>query len=104
MTYVQVNDADCRIRPATLQAMMDGPFRRMLDLCGEDQSIRAGARVMEFARAPVARFKDRHAATPEAAREVDEAVTAELERRFAHRGADGRYLIDVFRGLRTHNG
>lgn len=104
MTYVQVNDTDDRVRPNSLQAMMDGPFRRMLDLCGEDQSIRAGARVMEFARGPVVRFKDRHAATLDAARAVDEAVSAELERRFAHRGADGRYLIDVFRGLRTHNG
>lgn len=104
MDYVQVNEVDYRIRPDTLQAMMDGPFRRLLDLCGEDASIRAAARVMEFARGPVARFKARHATAPEAARAVDDAVLAELDRRFAHRGADGRYLIDVYLGLRTHNG
>lgn len=104
MTYVQVNDADHRVRPSTLQAMMDGPFKRMLDLCGEDQPVRASARVMEFARGPVARFKDRHAATPEGAQAVDDAVMAVLEQRLAHRGSDGRYLIDVFLGHRTHNG
>lgn len=104
MTYVQVNEVDYEFKPATLEALLGGPMKRMLDLCDEDAAVRASARVMEFARGPVWRFKDRHARSQAEARQVDAAVMTELERRFGDRGSDGRYLIDVFLGSRDHNG
>ena len=103
MTYVEVRDADCQEGPRTLDVLLDGPMKRLFDICDETEGVRGAARVMEFARGPVARFKHRYALSEQEARQVDDMVMAELERRFGWRGSDGRYLIDVYLGYRDHN-
>lgn len=104
-SYVLLSEAAWYDTPKTLEALMAGPMERFIQLC-EDRStpIRGRARIMEFARGAPAAFKRRRARKPEAAQQVDEAVMAELERRFADHGSDGSYLIDVYLGKRTHNG
>ncbi len=91
--------------PWTLEDLLAGPISRFVALC-EDRSvnIRVRAREMEFARGVVEGFKHRRARSETAKLRVEEAVLAELERRLAPQGADGRYLIDVYLGKRTHNG
>ena len=101
MTYVEVNNADYAWPARSLDELMAGPMKRMFDLCGEDEPVRPSARVLEFARGPAFRFRDRR---PDEADEIERVVMQEVHRRFAHRGADGAYLIDVFLGKRTHNG
>lgn len=104
MDYFKVSRVDGLEGPRTLEALLGGPLKRIFDICEADGGIRGAARAMEFAAGPVARFKHRHARSEGRAREVDAAVMVELERRFGHRGEDGRYLIDVYLGKRTHNG
>lgn len=103
--YVLLSEAAWYGMPKTLESMMAGPMERFIQLC-EDRSvpIRARARMMEFARGTPANFKRRRARRPDAARRVDETVMAELESRLGPMGSDGRYLIDVYLGKRTHNG
>ncbi len=100
MTYVEVNATDQAWPARSLDELMSGPMKRMFDLCGETEGVRGSARVLEFARGPAYRFKSRH---PERADEIERVVMQEVRRRFAHRGSDGAYLIDVFLGNRTHN-
>jgi|GEM_PF-4055096 len=104
-SYVLLSEAAWYDVPKTLEAMMTGPMNRFIEMA-EDRAvpIRGRAREMEFARIVPEAFKRRRARKPEAARRVDETVLAELERRLADQGSDGRYLIDVYLGKRTHNG
>jgi len=103
--YVLLSEAAWYDVPKTLEAMMAGPMNRFIQMA-EDRSvpIRGRAREMEFARIVPEAFKRRRARTAAAAEAVDAAVIAELERRLADQGSDGRYLIDVYLGKRTHNG
>ena len=101
MDYVAVNNADYAHPARSLDELMAGPMKRMFDLCGEEKGVRGSARILEFARGPALRFRDRHA---DRADEIDRVLMQELQRRFAHRGSDGAYLIDVFLGKRDHNG
>lgn len=104
-SYVLLSEAAWYDTPKTLEALMAGPMERFIQLCEDDSTaIRGRARIMEFARGAPEAFKRRRARKPDAAHRVDEAVMAELERRFADHGPDGRYLIDVYLGKRTHNG
>ena len=101
MDYVEVNNADYDHPARSLDELMAGPMKRMFDLCGEDEPVRASARVLEFARGPAFRFRDRH---PDRAEEIERVLMLEVQRRFAHRGPSGAYLIDVYLGKRDHNG
>lgn len=104
-SYVLLAEAAWYDMPKTLEGLMAGPMERFIQMA-EDRSvpIRARAREMEFARGGPAAFKRRRARSPEAAAVVDATVLAELERRLADQGSDGRYLIDVYLGKRSHNG
>src|SRR5690606_32917105 len=100
MTYVEVNATDQAWPARSLDERMSGPTKRMFDLCGETEGARGRARVLEFARGPAYRV---HSRQPVRADAIEGGVTHEVRRRFAHRGSDGAYLIDVFVGNRTHN-
>ena len=104
-SYVLLADAAYYDMPRSLDGFMTGPMRRFIELC-EDRAvaIRARAREMEFARGVATEFKRRRTRSPAAAHAAETAILAELERRFADHGSDGRYLIDVYLGKRTHNG
>lgn len=104
-SYVLLAEAAHYDMPRTLDGLMAGPMGRFIELC-EDRTvpIRARAREMEFARGVVMGFKRRRARSPAAALAAETAILAELERRFADHESDGRYLIDVYLGKRTHNG
>lgn len=104
-SYVLLSEAAYYAMPRTLAAFMAGPMERYIQLC-EDRTvpIRARAREMEFARGTATGFKRRRTRSPEAAAAAEAGILAELERRLADQGSDGRYLIDVYLGKRTHNG
>lgn len=91
--------------PWTLQDFMAGPMGRFIQLCEDPAvNVRVRARQMEFARGVVSGFKLRRARSEKKKVQVEENVMAELERRLGPQGSDGRYLIDVYLGKRTHNG
>jgi hypothetical protein len=101
MDYVEVNNADYAHPARSLDELMAGPMKRMFDLCGEDKPVRVSARILEFARGPAFRFRDRR---PDRTDEIERVLMLEVQRQFAHRGSDGAYLIDVYLGKRDHNG
>ncbi len=104
-SYVLLADAAHYDMPRSLEAFVAGPMGRFIELC-EDRSVpvRARAREMEFARGVATGFKRRQARRRGAVEAAETAILAELERRLADQGSDGRYLIDVYLGKRTHNG
>ena len=82
---------------------IEGPFERLLQLAAANPGP-PGARIMEFARASLSRFKNREAEAGRPIAQLDAMAAEKVRCRFGSGDPNDQYMVDVFEGRANHNG
>ena len=102
-SYSEIYGLVARAAFPTPADFIEGPFERLLQLAAANPG-RPGARIMEFARASLSRFKDREAAVGRPTSHLEAMAAEKVRCRFGLAEPNDQYMLAVFEVRANHNG